>query len=120
MAVGDELLRAVRQRRQGAVLVLTGPPGIGKTHAARALLQRAAVRTLEVPATLSLAAWPTRLPAVRGLPVWVEAALRRLPEDEGAIPALAASLTACAPLTILMISMTLLRRSKSPWAAWPP
>ncbi|PNY82021.1 tetratricopeptide repeat protein [Deinococcus koreensis] len=92
----EAVLRALRQRRQGAVLVYTGPAGVGKTHAARELLRRAAVRSYSLSATLPLAEWPARLPAPRGLPAWADHALRQ-PGGDGGLSALAALIAALAP-----------------------
>lgn len=96
------VVRALRQWRQGAALVYTGPAGVGKTHAAHALLTRLGVPVHVFPATLPLSDWPARLPAPRALPAWAAAALRRLPDGDGAPAALTALLVALAPVGVLV------------------
>ncbi|GHF40197.1 hypothetical protein HNQ07_001636 [Deinococcus metalli] len=95
-------LRALRNRRQGAVLAYHGPAGVGKTHAAHDLLRRGGVQAHTVAATLPLTEWPARFPAGRGLPGWAEAALRRLPDGDGALSALAALIAAHAPVGVIV------------------
>ncbi len=95
-------MRALRNRRQGAVLVYQGPAGVGKTYAAHDLLRRAGVRAQSLPATLPLTDWPVRLLPARALPGWAEAALRRLPDGDGALSALAALIAAHAPLGVVV------------------
>lgn len=96
------VLRALRSRRQGAVLAYHGPAGVGKTHAAHELLRRAGVRAHALSATLPLADWPARFPAGRALPGWTQAALRRLPDGDGALSALAALIASHAPVGVIV------------------
>ncbi|MFC3832305.1 MULTISPECIES: hypothetical protein [Deinococcus] len=96
------VVRALRNRRQGAVLAYHGPAGVGKTHAAHDLLRRAGVRAHALSATLPLADWPARFPAGRALPGWIQAALRRLPDGDGALSALAALIASHAPVGVIV------------------
>ncbi|THF87705.1 tetratricopeptide repeat protein [Deinococcus sp. KSM4-11] len=96
------VMRALHSRRQGAVLAYHGPAGVGKTHAAHDLLRRAGTRAHTLPATLPLADWPARLPPARALPGWAEAALRRLPDGDGALGALATLIAANAPVGVVV------------------
>lgn len=100
MTPEDAVVNALRGR-PGAVLAFVGPPGIGKTYAAQALLRRVAVPAPVLSARTPLAEWPLLLPRPRKLPAWAEAALPALPE-ESALTALAALLAALAPLCLLV------------------
>lgn len=92
---------ALRYRRRGAALAFHGPTGAGKSFAAQRFMRQAAVPALTFPATASLASWPAALPGARKLPAWVEGALQRLPDGDEALAALAARLSASAPLIVL-------------------
>ncbi|MGY2896551.1 tetratricopeptide repeat protein [Deinococcus sp. UYEF24] len=95
------VLRALQGRRQGAVVAYVGPAGIGKTYAAKSLVQRAAVTTYILPASLPLSGWPVQLPRPRHLASWIERGLERGPDDSW-LAALSGLLAALAPLSLLV------------------
>jgi len=82
-------------------MAYVGPAGIGKTYAAKLLLQRAAVATHVFPAALPLSRWPEQLPRPRQLTSWIERGLARR-SDDSLLVALAGLLSALAPLVLLI------------------
>ena len=91
-------LSAVVSKRVGLAVCLWGEPGIGKTHAARAILEGIACRHVTLHATADAAQIARALPRAKSLPLWVEAQLERgrfLEPDT-----LAALLAASAPFVL--------------------
>ncbi|SMB93503.1 hypothetical protein [Deinococcus hopiensis] len=84
-------LRRLVARGRGTTLVLCGPAGIGKTHAATALLGTLPCRTVRVPADAALAALFRMTPTSPREPAWVAGVQRRLEAGDGVPPAQAAA-----------------------------
>ncbi|WP_019588404.1 tetratricopeptide repeat protein [Deinococcus apachensis] len=98
-------LRALTARRAGLALGLWGEAGIGKTHAARALLREAPCRSLSLHAALSLADLTRALPRGTRLATWAGRMLDRLQAGEelegaGTLDALGVNLAALAPFVL--------------------
>ena len=70
-------LGAVVSKRVGLAVGLWGEPGIGKTHAAQAVLKGMVCRHLTLHATTDVAQMARALPKAKSLPLWVEAQLER-------------------------------------------
>ncbi len=69
-------------KRPGAAIGLWGPPGIGKTHTARQLVQATPCANLSLHATTSLTELVRQLPPAPKLPAWAKASLDRLRAGE--------------------------------------
>lgn len=98
-------LRALTARRTGLAVCLWGEPGIGKTHAAQALLRETPCRGLSLPARAPLADLARALPRPARLPAWAGRVLERLQNGEavdgaGAVDALGAALAGLAPFVL--------------------
>ncbi len=98
-------LGAVVSKRVGMPIGLWGEPGIGKTHAARAVLERALCHHLSLHATASGAQIAAALPRARTVPAWAQAQLARLErgeslEKEALTATLAAALDSLAPFVL--------------------
>ncbi len=96
-------LAAIVSKRPSLAACLWGEPGVGKTHAALALLRQTPCHHLSVHATIPLSALLAALPRAEQLSTWVEASLERL--DQGAtseqtVAALNAWLTALSPFVL--------------------
>ncbi len=92
-------------KRPGLAFCLWGAPGIGKTHAALALLRGAPCRSMSVHATQPLEGTVSRLPRPKKLALWLERALERLerggsPGTETLLGTLAGLLAANAPFIL--------------------
>lgn len=90
-AQGEWLIRrfqAVRSRRAGVALGLSGQPGIGKTHLAREVLLHLSCRSLSVPATVSFRALLLALPDAHQRPAWVDPVFEQITRGAAVAPAL--------------------------------
>jgi tetratricopeptide (TPR) repeat protein len=97
--------RAVRLRRVGVALALSGPPGIGKTHLAETVLLHLNCRSLRVHATVSMRSFILALPSSPRRPAWVEPVFGQVTHGGAVAPvrmldALAAHLQAAAPFVL--------------------
>lgn len=70
-------LGAVVSKRIGLAICLWGEPGIGKTHAARAVLEGMVCRHVTLHATADVAQIARALPRAKSLPLWLESQLER-------------------------------------------
>jgi tetratricopeptide (TPR) repeat protein len=98
-------LSAVVSKRVGVAVGIWGEPGIGKTHAAHAVLERVPCRHLSLHATTDSAQIVAALPKARTLPAWAQAQLTRLERGEPLemgtfVATLAAALGALAPFVL--------------------
>jgi tetratricopeptide (TPR) repeat protein len=98
-------LMGVTMRRSAIVLGVWGEPGIGKTHAALALLRGTPCQSLRVHSTQALEVIVPQVPRPKKIPVWLERSLERLargePFETGAfVQTFAALLMANAPLIL--------------------
>jgi tetratricopeptide (TPR) repeat protein len=92
-------------RRTGLAVGLCGEPGIGKTHAALALLRATPCQSITVHATQALEGIVRVIPRPKKISVWLERSLERLQRGEQIelatlVQTLAALLTANAPLIL--------------------
>jgi hypothetical protein len=104
-AIISRQLGAVVSRRIGVAVGIWGEAGIGKSHAARAVLERVPCRHLTLHATASGAQFVGALPHLSALPAWAQVQLARLERGEtletGTFAAtLAAALGALAPFVL--------------------
>jgi tetratricopeptide (TPR) repeat protein len=81
-AIISRQLGTVVSRRIGVAVGIWGETGIGKTHAARAVLERVPCHHLSLHATVSAAQMLAALPKTRTLPAWAQAQLTRLERGE--------------------------------------
>jgi DNA-binding SARP family transcriptional activator len=98
-------LGAVVSKRIGIVVGIWGEPGIGKTHAAHAILERVPCRHLTIYATANGAQIAAALPRARAIPSWAQTQLARLERGDHLAPdalgqTLAATLSASAPFVL--------------------
>ncbi len=98
-------LGVVLSKRVGLAVGLWGEPGIGKSHAAQAILGRVPCHHLSLHATFSGAQIAAALPGAKGLPAWATSQLLRLERGEHVEPntlaaTLGAVLTALAPFVL--------------------
>jgi predicted ATPase len=98
-------LMGVTMRRSAIVLGVWGEPGIGKTHAALALLRGTPCQSLRVHSTQALEVIVPQVPRPKKIPAWLERSLERLargePFETGAfVQTFAALLMANAPLIL--------------------
>lgn len=94
-------LSAVVSRRIGLALGLWGEPGIGKTHAARVVLEGVPCRHVTLHATADAAQIVGAIPRAKSLPGWVVAQLERVERGDPLEPqTLAALLLASAPFVL--------------------
>ena len=98
-------LGVVTSRRVSVTLGLWGEPGIGKTHAARDILEHVPCHHLSVHATTPLSHIESAFPEAKALPDWVKSQLGRLRrcepmEPQAVAQVFAASLSALAPFVL--------------------
>ena len=98
-------LTGLTMRRSGIALGLWGEAGVGKTHAALALLRSTPCQSLSVDATQALEVIAHQVPRLKKMSVWLEQSLKRLargePFEPGAfVQTLAALLVANAPVIL--------------------
>ena len=105
LRLASKRFSGLTQRRPGVALGLWGEPGVGKTHAALALLRAFPGRSWTVHATQTLASVASLLPRPKKPTLWLERTLERLARGEQAEAAmgaqtLAALLSATAPVVL--------------------
>jgi tetratricopeptide (TPR) repeat protein len=98
-------LTGLTMRRSGISLGIWGEPGIGKTHAALALLRGTSCQSLSVHTTQALEMIVRQIPRPKKISVWLERSLERLeagePLETGVfIQTLGALLTTNAPMIL--------------------
>jgi tetratricopeptide (TPR) repeat protein len=94
-------LGAVVSKRIGLAVGLWGEPGIGKTHAAHAILEAVPCRHVTLHATAQMDQIVRTIPRGKTLPDWVEAQLERVGRGDSLEPGtLAGLLSASAPFVL--------------------
>ena len=94
-------LGAVVSKRVGLALGLWGEPGIGKTYAARTILEGVPCRHVTLHATADAKQIVSAIPRAKSLPGWAAAQLERVERGDGLEPqTLAALLLANAPFVL--------------------
>ncbi|MFC4455364.1 hypothetical protein [Deinococcus sonorensis] len=100
-------LRAVQLRRHGAALAIWGEAGIGKSHAAAAVMRLSGLRSHSFPARTPLTDVALQLPRPKRLGLWAQAQLNLLqrgetPGQDRLRELLGALLSGLAPVVILL------------------
>ena len=94
-------LSAVVSKRVGLAVGLWGEPGIGKTYAARTILEGVPCRHVTLHATANAKQIVSAIPRAKSLPSWVAAQLERVERGDGLEPeTLAALLGGSAPFVL--------------------
>lgn len=96
-------LKGLLLKRSGLTVGLWGEAGVGKTHAAQALLRQTPCPSFSLHAATPLGRWPTLLPRPKTLELWVERILGRMASDQAVtnqVEALGAMLAKLAPVVL--------------------